>query len=241
LAKPAAEATRASAAPMINLRAGVAVPTLIAPSANPYSAGRYPNSRIYTVGDEATFRESDALTGIEQRIYTLRVTRVDHDRDRVEINDGHSIIDLMGNHIKQGGKKFDTPRQWLPAEYQVGKKWTATFSHVVNRLTSSVYYHLQIVKRETVTVPAGTFDAFRIEGDGWNVTAGSHAEMRMWLVPGLNFEIKYEFISRPRAGGFNKTSRSELVSIRQQIIDTECAILPGGLSGNAAIKAHCAG
>ena len=220
LAKPVAEATRASAAPMINLHAGVAVPTLIAPSANPFSAGRYPNTRIYTVGDEATFRDSDALTGLEQRIFTWRVTRVDYDLDRVEINDGHHITDLMGNFIKEGGKIYDAPRQWTPAEYQVGKKWTATFSHTFKRVTTSSYYNLHIVKRETVTVPAGSFDAFRIEGEGWNVTLGNQNEMRMWLVPGLNFPVKREFIGRPRTGGFGITSRFELISLRQQIIDT---------------------
>ena len=239
LAKPAAEDTRASAAPMINLRAGVAVPTLIAPSANPFSAGRYPNSRIYTVGDEATFRESDALTGVEQRTYTLRVTRVDYDLDRVEINDGQHITDLMGNSIKEGGKKYASPRQWTPAEYQVGRKWTATLSFTYKQGTKNAYHNLQIVKRETITVPAGTFDTFRIEGEGMNVTEGNRVEMIMWLVPGLNFPVKREFISRPREGGFGITSRSELISLRQQIIDTECAITSDGLQGTLAIKSQC--
>jgi hypothetical protein len=106
-------------------------------------------------------------------------------------------------------------------------------------VTSNVYYHLQIVKRETIIVPAGSFDTFRIEGDGWNVTAGSHSEMKMWLVPGLNFEIKLEFVSRPRDGGFNKTSKSELVSIRQQVIDSECATFPGGPQANPNLKNSC--
>jgi len=38
---------------MINLGPGLPVPTLIAPSTNPFSAGRYPLNRTFTVGDEA--------------------------------------------------------------------------------------------------------------------------------------------------------------------------------------------
>ena len=99
----------------------------IAASANPYSAGFYPLGRKYTVGDEATFRESDLLTGVEQRIFTLRVTGSISEADRVEINGGRDIWDLMGNPIKAGNSEFDVPQQFSPAELQVGRKWTAAF------------------------------------------------------------------------------------------------------------------
>ena len=205
---------------MINIRAGLAVPTLVTPSANPFSAGRYALGRIYTIGDSASYRQTDLLTGIEERNYRSRVTRVDYDADRVEFNNGSTVTDLMGNNIKNGELEFDAPLQFLPAELQVGKKWTAAFRRTRKGVGSSAYYDMQITRRETISVPAGNFDTFRIEGQGWNTTFGSQIEARLWLVPGLNFAIRREYVTRNRAGRFQQTERHELVSLRQQIIDS---------------------
>ncbi len=216
---PATPAT-AVAAPVIEIAAGGQVPQLLRPSANPFSAGLYPLGRKYTVGDYATYRESDILTGIEQRIYTQRITRIDREADRVEINGGRGIWDLMGNVIKAGDKEFDVPQQFTPAEFQLGKKWTAAFIRTRDGMAANIYFDLQIVRREKVGVPAGVFDAFRIEGRGGNRTVGHQAEVTLWLVPGLNFAVKREKISRDRRGGFKDTERHELVSMRQHAIGT---------------------
>ncbi|MBL8414380.1 MAG: caspase family protein [Propionivibrio sp.] len=213
--EPVAVSALTSDAPAIDIRAGVAMPTIIASSANPYSAGRYPLGRIFTLGDEATFRQTDILTGLEERTYTMRVTRVDYDEDRVEFNKGNSITDLMGNPIKNGAVQFNTPVQFAPAEFQIGKKWAAAFSRIEKGVTSNAYYDLQIVKRETISVPAGSFDTFRIEGEGWNTSFGNRLQERIWLVPGLNFLIRRESIGRGKGGGFFRTERYELVSLRQ--------------------------
>ncbi len=210
----------AAVAPAIELMAGAQAPQLLQPSVNPYSAGFYPLGRKYMVGDYAIFRQSDILTGVEQRIYTQRVTRIDQEADRVEINGGRAIWDLMGNAIKSGDKEFDAPQQFTPAGFQVGKKWTATFIRTRDGLAATIYYDLQIVRREKVSVPAGVFDAFRIEGQGWNRTAGKHLEMTLWLVPGLNFQVKRETVNHNRKGRLKDSERHELVSLRQRAIGT---------------------
>ena len=220
--KPAAAPAAPSPAadkPAIEIKAGMAAPQLLQPSANPYSAGRYPLGRHYAVGDAATYRESDLLTGIEQRVYTLRVTKVNTDADRVVINDGKGVMDLMGNIIKQGNKRFDVPRQFTPAEFQVGKKWTAAFVATKRGDAASIYFDVQIVSREKISVPAGTFDAFRIEARGWNKTRGGHLDVTLWMVPGVNFPIKHETLTRSQKGQFRNTERHELVELRQQYFD----------------------
>jgi hypothetical protein len=68
-------------------------------------------------------------------------------------------------------------------------------------------------------VPAGTFDAFRIEARGWNKTRGGQLETTLWLVPGVNFPIKHETLTRSRKGQFRKTERHELVELRQQYFE----------------------
>ncbi len=215
---PAAATAAAGTRPVLDIQAGNPVPPLVPPSTNPFSAGRYPLGRIYTVGDTAVLRQSDYLTGVEERTYTVRVTRVDPDADRVEYNDGRSITDLMGNFIKNGPIEFDSPVQFSPAEFQVGKKWTAAFRRTLNGKTSNAYYDLHIVKRETITVPAGSFDCFRIEGQGWNTTVGARLEVNLWLMPGLNFAVRREFVTRNKMGRFGQTERHELVSLRQHAV-----------------------
>jgi uncharacterized caspase-like protein len=229
-----------SGAPMIDIRAGLPVPQLMAPSDNPFSAGRYPLGRIFTVGDEFTTVQTDILSGVEESTRTGRVTRVDYDEDRVEFNNGAVITDLMGNAIKFGPVEYDTPVQFTPAEFQVGKKWTSAFRMVQNGMRSDAYYDLHIVKREIITVPAGTFDTFRIEGLGWNNSFGSKLEVKFWLVPGINFQIKSENMARNKMGRYFRTERRELVAIRQQTIDTKCALPTGGLKRTLTIKSNCA-
>jgi uncharacterized caspase-like protein len=215
--KPTPAAPVAAAA--LDIRAGLAVPQLIAPSANPFSAGRFALGRIFTVGDSATIVQADILTGIEERTRKFHVTRVDYDADRVEYNNGGMVTDLMGNALKVGPTEFDTPVQWTPAEFQVGKKWTAAFRQSRGDRSSNAYYDMQIVKRETITVPAGTFDTFRIEGVGWNTTMGSRLELKLWLVPGINFAIRREMmVHGNRAGRLKQTERQELVALRQHVV-----------------------
>lgn len=205
-----AETSRADASKML-----AAPAPRPAPSANPYSAGTHPLGRKYTVGDEASFLESDYLTGAEVRRYANRVTRVDEDADRVELNDGAIVTDTMGNSLKSGQIEFDAPLQFLPAELQLGKKWTASFKRMDRGQVTYAYYELHIVSREKVKVPAGEFDAFRIEGRGWNRSIGSQLEVNLWVVPGLNFHVKWEWVVRNR-GRFIITQRHELVAYRQQ-------------------------
>lgn len=215
---PAAPAP-ATTAPALEIKAGEKAPQLLQPSANPYSAGRYPLGRHYTAGDSATYRQSDSVTGIQTRVYTLHVSRVNEAADRVVINRGMAVWDLMGNAIKAGENEFDAPRQFAPAELQVGKKWTAAF--VVTRKGSreSIHFEVQITRREKVSVPAGTFEAFRIEAAGWNKTLGAQLELTLWLVPGVNFPIKHESVIRARNGQLRKTERHELVVLRQQVFE----------------------
>jgi uncharacterized caspase-like protein len=231
--QPGPPASRPSAALGLEIRAGIPMPMLIRPSANPFSAGRYPLNRIFTVGDAATIVVTDILTGIEERTRKTHVTRVDYEEDRVEYNKGLLVTDLMGNPIKIGPAEYDSPVQWTPAEFQVGKKWTAAFRVTKGDKSSNAYYDMQIVKRETINVPAGSFDTFRIEGEGWNTTRGLRLDLKLWLVPGINFAIKREYITRNRRGGIGQSERQELVALRQHVFQSARLAAGTVLAGGA--------
>src|SRR5262245_12272706 len=197
-------AAAGGAARPLELKAGLPVPDFYGASGNPYSAGSYPLGRRFTVGDEASYAILDPFSKVRQGVDRQRITKVDLDADRVEINGGASVADLMGNFVKIGQVVFDAPAQVFPAELQLGRKWTARFRRKDNYGYSESDIDFQVLRREKVTVPAGTFDTFRIDGQG----VGRHSrgvsrlEVRVWVVPGLVFSIKREqLVDGGRTGG----------------------------------------
>lgn len=200
----------------VRLGPGLTVPKLWKPSPNPYSVGRYELGRIFTVGDQSKNRISDMLSGIETEVRVATITKVDVDADFVEINNGLIVLDLMGNPMSVRGRKFDTPLAMIPAELQLGKKWTASNISTVEGQRSLVTYDIKIAAVEKIRVPAGEFDTFRIEARGWNVTNDVELIETYWQVPGLNFSVKRDTLRRKRNGQIVLSERLELMELYQQ-------------------------
>jgi hypothetical protein len=210
------------------------VPASMGKSANPYSAGTYALDRLFAVGDQATYQDLDP-DGRVRRAYTARVTHVDMSADRVEYNGGNVVTDLLGNPLRTPMVEYDAPVQVNPAELQVGKRWQARYHASKRGGEADVEMQFEIVARERVVVPAGEFDAFRIEGRGRQVGSGDAdkaqrtrrrdreaarradapaIQVTVWDVPGLNFVVKRVMVTNHRnrpAGG----EHIELVSLKQ--------------------------
>lgn len=215
--------------PLFRLGEGLAVPELFARPKNPNSAGHYPLGRRYSVGDGAVYALSNPRESGGPTTVRMRVTAVNEDEDRVEINGGRTVLDLMGNFVQGLDVRFDTKVLFLPAELSVGRKWTAAYSvTVVNDRQGrtvgreqAVRVDFTIVAREPVKVPAGTFEAFRLQGYG----AGPRVsvEHTIWLVPYLNFFVRWDRSAYHLDGRFARryvaSDRFELVSARQFAID----------------------
>ena len=204
-----------TAEPDLAIRPGLPVPVLMRPWPNPASAGTYPNLRTYTVGDRAVYAVSDPIFGGKRPGVAIRVTRVDADTDRVEVNDGRSIFDTMGNLIKTGDLLYDPRQQVVPAELQVGRKWTTRFRVSEGMRVYESFLDYQVVGREWVKVPAGDFEAFKVEGSGFNRTLGTRLTVRTWIVPGFNFPLRSETIRQPRNSVVREGELRELVACRQ--------------------------
>ena len=202
---------------------------LVQASANPNSAGRFELGRRFTVGDMAEVVQSDILTGVIGKTFSARITRVDEESDRVEMNDGQIVTDLMGNLLRaSSGYEFDSPQQLFPGELQIGKKWKAAFkTRAPNGATSNTELDVKVAAFEQITVPAGTFSAFRIEASGWALSFGTQLETKLWVVPGFNFTIRREHMARNR-GRYLTTDRTELVSATQQRFGQDCAMMQTG-------------
>jgi hypothetical protein len=198
----------------------------------PYYKGANEFQRSYAVGDVHEFNVID-LFNTSQRPLQMAVTAVNPEADRVEFNGGEFVSDLMGNILTNRRGSNGTPRQFYPAELFVGKRWQTRFNQI--RPDGSTYtftYNLRVVSRERVTVPAGTFDTFKIEGRGFNLDLGATLERNIWVSPGISADIALETTVRLKNGRFDQRERQELV--RYQASSTK----PTGVAQISAAQAQ---
>ncbi len=146
---------------------------------------------------------------------------MDEDNDRVEMNHGKLVFDLMGNTLDNRDNTADVPQQLFPAELQIGKRWTSLNNVVVKSGRSTgetrrVEMEVTIQAREKIRVPAGEFNTFRIVASGWSTgeRKATRIEVKLWVVPGINMFVRRERIKR-RGDRLIESQLTELVAIRQ--------------------------
>lgn len=215
--------------PLFVLGEGHPVPELFARPKNPNSAGHYPLGRRYSRGDEAAYRVTSPRDLEAPRNAHFRVVEVDEEHDLVRLNGRRLAWDLMGNYRQARSTEFDVPRQYVPAELYVGRKWTAAVVGTAledkgGRAAGDqrlIRVDFAIEVREAVRVPAGTFEAFRARGYG--VAGGNALEETLWYVPYLNFAVRWDReayrLDKRWERRYRKSERWELVSARQFAID----------------------
>ena len=182
---------------------------------NPFTKGSTVANTAYKVGDTYTFRILDLRTRAEKRQATQTVQQI---TDSEVIFDSGLITDLLGNVLKAGDGRRWTPRQQLPLEYSVGRQWHSRFMNVTHEENQGVVdLDCKIVARESITVPAGTFNAFRIEASGPAVFKDRTDISRItrWMAPDqVRRNIAYDEILI-RQGKIVFGERFELVSFKQ--------------------------
>jgi uncharacterized caspase-like protein len=185
--------------------------TQIAPAeGNPFTRGSAAANTGWRVGDSYTYRVVDRLAGAEEHPAAFTVIEV---TDR-EVRFGNGMaMDLLGNTLRRPGGRVYTPNQLEPVEYAVGKRWRTEFRiNTPKGAEGTTTMDLRIAARESVTVPAGTFNAFRIEGRGvFADQIHRHAEetlMKKWTAPDrLRMPVALEEI-RQRGGRNGRTTLS---------------------------------
>jgi hypothetical protein len=179
--------------------------------ATPFFLGSNTFARQYAPGDDFGFRVIDRANHKENPL-NMRVTSVDLENDRVEFNDGEYSSDLMGNITRNLRGSLDQPRQFYPAELYIGKRWKTQFKQT--RPSGTVYtfkYDLRVVAKETVTVPAGRFETYKIEARGFNMELGYSLQRNIWVAPGINADIVLETLVRTNRNRIEQDDRQELV------------------------------
>ena len=183
---------------------------------NPFSKGTAAANTAYRIGDTYSFRITDPRTGAEQPSRTATVERITE--DEIIFSNG-LVTDLLGNTLRASDGRRSSPRQQFPTEYAVGRQWHSTFSTTTRAGDDEgiTEQDAKIVARENITVPAGTFDAFRIEYVGTTAfkTRTTHFRVKRWVAPdqvrrGIAVE---EFVTQGTR--IVLAERQELVSFRQ--------------------------
>ena len=186
---------------------------------NPYSKGTSRTDTAFKVGDRYTYRRVDVLSKLEvNRPYTNRVT--DITENEVIYNNGNKVTDLLGNNRKFA-RSIWTVNQTVPAEFVIGKRWNTRFQIIeAGGRDSTVDLELRVADREQVSVPAGTFNAFRVEARGWRTGSGINNawDLKTWFAPDqLRSPVAFEWFNRKMpAGTLVTTQRDELVEFRQR-------------------------
>lgn len=182
-------------------------------AATPFFSGQAAHWRDYRLGQRIEQQITDRFNQ-SRKTQVLQVTALDVRADRVEFNDGEYVADLMGNTVSNPRGSLSTPRQFYPAEFLLGKRWQTEFQQA--RRSGMLYvfrYRVRVTARETVTVPAGRFDTWRIEAEGFNVGLSAYIKRTLWVTPGVAGDIAAETFVRLRTGDIEQYDRQELVAV----------------------------
>jgi hypothetical protein len=190
-------------------------PVEIAPSeGNPNTAGSARADSRFKVGDQYVYLGRDLRLG-KERTLTQTITSITD--LEVTFNDGGLVMDPLGNVIRNQGRRF-TPRQDVPLEYAVGKRWSTRFEVIGGPGGGTAELGLRIAARERLTVPAGTFDCFRIEGRGVNESPFRppiDLSVTFWRAPEQVRRVVAQEEKRYQRQDVQAWDRIELVSYRQ--------------------------
>jgi uncharacterized caspase-like protein len=169
----------------------------------------------YALGDVFEWERIDGYTKIASR-FVSRVTYADN--DRVEFDGGATVLDQMGGILKNRfGTK--TPAALIePAELAVGKHWRIAYKNMWPGVVANNFYDFQVVGLEDVTVSAGTFKAYKVEGAGRSSYPGGGAylsQMR-WIDPATMISVRADLEFRTNgAMSMFEYSSTRLVSLRR--------------------------
>jgi hypothetical protein len=178
---------------------------IVASAGNPYTQGLVAADTAFKIGDAYGYIVMDRETRATLNKINSVCTEIRE--NEVIFGDGVLILDRLGNTVKvPNGNRF-TPRQDQPTEYAIGKKWSTRFG-VINPSgrTGESEFEFRITRREKITVPAGSFECFVIEGEGYTVLPIGKVEMKnvRWMAP--------DKVRRPVAMEQYQKFRRELIS-----------------------------
>lgn len=170
----------------------------------------------YAVGTSVEFVRIDSYTKNELMRRTQKVLSVENGFVNYA---GGGVGTTSGELVRRGdGTTFDPPLPQLPPDgLSVGKKWEARVGLTPGSGPAAGQKRWQeiqgkVVAYEEITVPAGTFRAYKIESEGINAF-GFRNKMTYWIEPTLASSLRIVFEGRNVRGGNGDRWTEEAVSV----------------------------
>jgi hypothetical protein len=153
-------------------------------------------------GDKFEFVARDGLTGLETGRPTALVVRLGEDEFEGRATGmGSSFVNSAGFVSKDGFGSYDPPWATSPGgDFQVGKTWSARSIHTAtNGQKGWVDIDAKVSGIEKVTVPLGTFEAYRVELN-FLFQSGLKRKITFWYEPDWGYSLKLVSETRGRQG-----------------------------------------
>ena len=177
--------------------------------------------RRFSHGDFFEFLGKDGFTGLAKWQQTFTVLSVDDEGAEVQGTRTGSApwkqrVSHAGLQSSDNSGQYDPPITFMPAGViQVGYKWRARtqFTPARNNTQEWLEIAAKVVSRETIEVPAGKFDTFKIEV-AMQYQSGHRSKLTIWTDPAIGVGIRIISESRPVRGTPDITIR-ELTSVKR--------------------------
>jgi hypothetical protein len=165
----------------------------------------------YRLGDMYEFSWKNSVTGVETRRAKFRVTKADE--NFAEMNGGEAKYTQQGaDIIDAAGTVYDPPLTTIPlGEYQIGKKWISRSSATYRSGGKGwIEYEVRVAALEKLTVPAGTFMAYKLDFK-YITSDGASGSGSRWHEPDWGLSLKRVTTGVDRGGRITGDTR-ELIS-----------------------------
>lgn len=168
------------------------------------------------VGDRWKYDQNDRRTGVKENEWNRTVMAVSASQIEGTENDGKFVWTSDMNTVESSVAVITGDARFLKFPLEVGKKWDFKYNFVSKVGPGKGRWQLDavIVAYEKVKVPAGEFDAFKIEYKGFwnNDNNGRNGRLTQttWYAPAARAAVKVEF-----EDGFNNWVR-QLVELQLQ-------------------------
>lgn len=156
-------------------------------------------TRRYREGDRFEFSVKDGFTNAEKGVWVYKVERTDDEGADISASTtwrpGWSLRAFNDGSINTDGSgAYDPPYIAMPAGVvQIGKKWfvRSNFRDAKTNRTSWVEIQGKVIAKETVQVPAGRFETFKIQLD-FVYQSGILRTNHLWFDPSIGPAIKFK-------------------------------------------------
>jgi len=109
------------------------------------------------------------------------IQKMKYDDDGIYLLKADQEIDLFLFISKEMETEYPSPPLQLPKNLFVGQEWVWEGYKVENDDSIKVRTVAEVIGEEEITVPAGTFDALRIQFDN-ETSEGEHSIINQWIV-----------------------------------------------------------